>query len=66
MKGKKDEFISTQGQKIIKFKWNGESSEVSTLEELFEVDKGTSNVINDGKCDSLGRLWAGKLFYKSE
>ena len=26
---------------------------------LHEVDKGTKNRFNDGKCDPVGRLWAG-------
>ena len=26
---------------------------------LHEVDEGTNNRFNDGKCDPAGRLWAG-------
>ena len=31
------------------------------IDTLAEVDQGTQNRFNDGKCDCKGRLWAGKL-----
>lgn len=30
------------------------------LDRLAEVDLGTQNRFNDGKCDPSGRLWAGQ------
>uniref|UniRef100_A0A0B7AKI1 Regucalcin n=1 Tax=Arion vulgaris TaxID=1028688 RepID=A0A0B7AKI1_9EUPU len=35
--------------------------ESATVERLVEVEKGTQNRFNDGKCDSLGRLWSGTM-----
>lgn len=43
--------------------WDGESEKVSNVEKLYEVDNTLNtldNRFNDGKCDSSGRLWAGK------
>lgn len=64
VKGKKDQFIVTLDQKVAKVTWDGELPQVSNIEILYEVDKGTKNVFNDGKCDRSGRLWAGKELFK--
>lgn len=60
VKGKKNEFIVTLDKKVVRVNWDGQNSQVSNIEVLFEVDKDTTNVFNDGKCDSTGRLWAGE------
>ncbi|XP_067677037.1 regucalcin-like [Haliotis asinina] len=36
--------------------WN-----TKTVSKIAEVEPGTNNRMNDGKCDSRGRLWAGTM-----
>ena len=47
-------YIVGVGRRFAELDWN--TSNVSTI---LEVDTGTGNRLNDGKCDPMGRLWAG-------
>lgn len=46
---------------ICKISWDGNSEKPSAIEKIAEVDSGTENRLNDGKCDPTGRLWAGTM-----
>jgi gluconolactonase len=35
--------------------------DTAEVKKLAEVDQGTNNRFNDGKCDASGRLWAGTM-----
>jgi len=62
MKNKKDTFVITRGRDICEMKWNGQSTTPETVTKLGEVQKDVpENRINDGKCDSSGRLWCGTM-----
>lgn len=61
VKNKKDQFVITLERELVLVTWDGESSKPSKIEKLQEVDKGSSNVFNDGKADPSGRLWIGKI-----
>ncbi|XP_072380556.1 regucalcin-like [Diabrotica undecimpunctata] len=58
VRGKTDEFVVTIDNTVSLIKWDGESSEVGVPKILYEVEKGTNHVFNDGKCDKTGRLWS--------
>ncbi|KAJ8944492.1 hypothetical protein NQ318_011750 [Aromia moschata] len=62
VQGKKDQFIITIDRQIVLIKWDGESKDISILETLYDVETDTDKTLNDGKCDSTGRLWAGKRY----
>lgn len=60
-----DKFIISIGRNLAIVTWDGESSEVSNVEVIAEVDKegdAQQNRLNDGKADPHGRLWAGNFF----
>lgn len=62
VRGQKDKFLISIGRELAVVTWDGESDKVSKVEKLYEVDntpETLDNRINDGKCDSTGRLWAG-------
>ncbi|KAJ8944494.1 hypothetical protein NQ318_011752 [Aromia moschata] len=59
VQGKTDQFVISIDRQIALIKWDGESTNILILEILYEVDNNTDNTLNDGKCDSVGRLWAG-------
>ncbi|XP_067677478.1 regucalcin-like isoform X1 [Haliotis asinina] len=44
------------GRKLVSVDWDTQA-----METLAEVDQGTSNRFNDGKCDPKGRLFAGTM-----
>ena len=48
-------YIVGLGRRFAELDW--ETGNVSTI---VEVDSGTGNRLNDGKCDAMGRLWAGE------
>ncbi|KAJ8918475.1 hypothetical protein NQ315_008172 [Exocentrus adspersus] len=61
VKGKKDQFVITYGRQLMLISWDGKNDKITILEKLCEVDEGTENVFNDGKCDPTGRLWTGTM-----
>ncbi|XP_025110660.1 regucalcin-like [Pomacea canaliculata] len=44
------------GRTISQLDWDSQ-----TVTKIVEVDQGTNNRFNDGKCDAKGRLWAGTM-----
>ncbi|XP_046546967.1 regucalcin-like isoform X2 [Haliotis rubra] len=48
--------VAGSGQAFVSVDW-----ETKTVTKLAEVDPGTNNKLNDGKCDARGRVWAGTL-----
>ncbi|XP_018331278.1 regucalcin [Agrilus planipennis] len=61
---KSDQFIAGLGRKFCLIKWDGISSNVSSVETIAEVDTEpnlSSNRLNCGKIDPFGRLWAGTM-----
>lgn len=61
--GTSDQFLISIGRKLVIVTWDGDSTKVSKIEPLVEVDKEAdvnTNRFNDGKTDPSGRLWAGK------
>ncbi|XP_028135460.1 regucalcin-like isoform X1 [Diabrotica virgifera virgifera] len=61
VKDKINKFVVSLNNFVAVVEWDGESPNVSSVEKLYEVDAGTPNAINDGKCDKRGRLWAGTM-----
>ncbi|XP_072375961.1 regucalcin-like, partial [Diabrotica undecimpunctata] len=58
VKNKNNEFVVGLNNSVAVVEWDGESPNVSSVRKLYEVDVGTPNILNDGKCDKKGRLWA--------
>ncbi|XP_064643112.1 regucalcin-like [Lineus longissimus] len=48
-------YITSQGAKIVHLDWDNPAG----CTTLAEVDQGKDTRFNDGKCDKMGRLWAG-------
>ncbi|XP_072381760.1 regucalcin-like isoform X2 [Diabrotica undecimpunctata] len=61
VKNKNNEFVVGLNNSVAVVEWDGESPNVSSVKKLYEVDVGTPNILNDGKCDKKGRLWAGTM-----
>ncbi|XP_050501744.1 regucalcin-like isoform X3 [Diabrotica virgifera virgifera] len=61
VKDKNNEFVVTLNNSVAVVEWDGESPNVSSVKNLYEVEAGTNSAINDGKCDKMGRLWAGTI-----
>ncbi|XP_028135456.1 regucalcin [Diabrotica virgifera virgifera] len=61
LKYRNNEFIVTLNNSIALIEWDGESTNINSVKQIYEVDAGTSNVFNDGKCDKTGRIWAGTM-----
>lgn len=55
------EFIVGLGNKAVIIEWDGKSPSVRRIKTLFEVAPVTDQVLNDGKADRNGRLYAGTL-----
>ena len=54
-------YVVGQGRSLVHVDW--ESRKVT---KLHEVDQGTKNRFNDGKCDPKGRVWAGNFFLNQD
>ncbi|CAG9859542.1 unnamed protein product [Phyllotreta striolata] len=68
IKGEKGRFLISIGRDLAVITWDGESENVSNIEKILEVENSPdtlSNRWNDGKCDRLGRLWAGTMDQKA-
>ncbi|XP_050302445.1 regucalcin-like [Anthonomus grandis grandis] len=61
VRGKKDQYLVTLQRDIAIINWDGKSEKPSKIEVLAEVDVGTENRINDGKCDPRGRFFGGSM-----
>lgn len=62
VEGQKDKFLIAVGRDLNVVTWDGESTKVSKMEKIYEIDntpETVNNRFNDGKCDASGRLWAG-------
>nr|CAI5866618.1 unnamed protein product [Callosobruchus analis] len=63
VKDEKDKFVVSIGRELAIVTWNGETSNVSHVEKIYEVENDPETIdnrFNDGKCDPTGRLWVGK------
>ncbi|XP_066157883.1 regucalcin-like [Euwallacea fornicatus] len=61
LKEQTDQFVVTLEREISIVTWDGVSVKTATVQKIAEVDPGTKNRINDGKCDPRGRLFAGTM-----
>ncbi|KAJ8918476.1 hypothetical protein NQ315_008173 [Exocentrus adspersus] len=61
VEGSEDQFVISSGRELVLISWDGKSDKVTMLKKLYEVDEGTENIFNDGKCDPTGRLWTGTM-----
>lgn len=62
VEGIKDEFIVGAKRNVLLIRWDGRSSQATSLRVLAEVDKETpGNRINDGKVDPKGALFFGTM-----
>ncbi|KAG5883045.1 hypothetical protein JTB14_010434 [Gonioctena quinquepunctata] len=62
--GSNTKFIAGLGRKFVFVDWDGESSSVSKVETIAEVETEVTsreNRLNGGKVDPCGRLWAGTM-----
>lgn len=60
VEGSKGQFVVGSGIKLYLIKWDGTSDKVESVELLHQlINDSEANRINDGKCDSTGRLWFG-------
>lgn len=60
VKNSLNQFVITQDNEISILTWEGDSSKIEKLVDVIEEDGHTKNNLNDGKCDSTGRLWTGR------
>lgn len=69
VEGENNKFVVGLGRHIVFVVWDGESDKVDEIKMLSEVDhqspESMENRLNDAKCDTSGRLWAGEyhIFY---
>lgn len=66
VQGQRDKFIVSLEREISILTWDGRTGKISDVQTLAEVDKGTENRLNDGKCDPNGRLWTGTMGHEPE
>ncbi|OXA63830.1 Regucalcin [Folsomia candida] len=63
--GHPNKYLITIERDVQVMEWDGVSSTPTSLKKLATVDDHCkTNRINDGKCDSRGRLWAGTMGYE--
>lgn len=60
VKGNCQQFVIGLERELSLVTWDGISEKPSKIEKIADVDQGTQNRMNDGKCDANGRLWVGK------
>ncbi|XP_037818666.1 regucalcin isoform X1 [Lucilia sericata] len=65
VEGTSDQFAVGCGRRCLVVRWDGVSPTAKPISTLFEVqmgnDRNESIRLNDGKCDSKGRLFAGTM-----
>ncbi|KAH1017172.1 hypothetical protein HUJ05_007872 [Dendroctonus ponderosae] len=61
IKGNCQQFVIGLERELSLVTWDGISEKPSKIEKIADVDKGTQNRMNDGKCDANGRLWVGTM-----
>ncbi|XP_065365391.1 uncharacterized protein LOC135958414 [Calliphora vicina] len=65
VEGTTDQFAVGCGRRVLIVRWDGISKMAKAISTLFEVQmddaRHEGNRLNDGKCDSLGRLFAGTM-----
>jgi len=67
VEGSPEKFIVGQGRDITLLEWDGESQNPTSTRVLHTVDaQYPGNRLNDGKCDTQGRLWAGTMVENGE
>ncbi|KAK7866858.1 hypothetical protein R5R35_006026 [Gryllus longicercus] len=62
--GRKGQFVIGHGHDVAVLSWDGRSASPSGLQTLARVDTAPgqeAHILNDGKADATGRLWAGTL-----
>lgn len=61
--GTTDKFVAGVGKDVVLVTWSGDKDEKNLpVKVLLTVEPSSSNTrINDGKVDSSGRFWFGKL-----
>jgi len=65
VQGHPDKYLITVERDVQVMEWDGKSATPTSLKKLYTVDDHCkTNRINDGKCDSAGRLWAGTMGYE--
>jgi gluconolactonase len=65
VEGDPNKYIITIERDVQVMEWDGKSEKPTSLKKLYTVDDHCkTNRINDGKCDSKGRLWAGTMGYE--
>ena len=59
--GSKGQYVVGSGINLYLITWDGTSDKIDKAELLYKLTNDLeTNRINDGKCDSTGRLWFGK------
>uniref|UniRef100_A0A194ANT4 Regucalcin n=1 Tax=Pinctada fucata TaxID=50426 RepID=A0A194ANT4_PINFU len=53
--------VAGVGKSLCHVEWD-----TGKVTKLHEVDQGTKNRFNDGKCDPRGRVWAGTMGYEAQ
>ncbi|XP_063230544.1 regucalcin-like [Bacillus rossius redtenbacheri] len=63
VKNSADRFVASVGRDLVLLTWNGlNSSTAASTRVLASVDEDKpANRFNDGKADSIGRIWAGTM-----
>lgn len=59
-KARGDGYVISQGRSLAFLDWS-----TGVAKKLVEVEHGTRNRFNDGKCDASGRLWTGTMGHES-
>jgi len=62
VEGEPDQYVVSTVRDLRLMEWDGHSNEPTSLTTILSVEPNLpGNRFNDGKCDSMGRLWAGTM-----